>query len=216
MAKAIQIDFVSDVVCPWCVVGLRELERALARLSDVVAPTIALQPFELNPSMVPQGEDLNEHITKKYGNRPSEQMAATRAMLKERGAELGFEIAWRDGSRIYNTFDAHRLLHWAGTQGKEIALKHVLFGAYFSDTQNIADHDVLASKAESVGLDGAEARKVLAEGRYAAEVREAEQTWLNSGIHSVPAVIVNRKFLISGGQTAAVFEDSLREIAAQI
>ena len=215
MAKAIQIEFVSDVVCPWCVIGLRELERALARLTDVVQPTIEMQPFELNPSMAPEGQDLNEHITEKYG-RPTDQMSETRKMLRNRAAELGFTMPMKDGSRVYNTFDAHRLLHWAGLEGRQIELKHALFGAYFSDTQNISDHDVLVAKAESAGLYPVEARKVLTEGLYADEVRQAEQTWMASGIRSVPAVVINRKYLISGGQTAAVFEDSLRKIAAEI
>ncbi len=216
MAKPIQIEFVSDVVCPWCVIGLRGLEQALAKLTDVVTPTITLQPFELNPQMVPEGEDLNEHIAKKYGHRPPEQMKATREMLQSRAKDLGFPMANRDGSRIYNTFDAHRLLHWAETQGKAIALKHELFGAYFSETKNVSDHDVLVAAAERAGLAGTEARKVLTEGRYTSEVREAESMWLSSGINSVPAVVVNRKFLISGGQPAAAFEEALRNIAAQI
>ena len=216
MAKPMQIEFVSDVVCPWCVIGLRGLEQALAKLTDVVAPTITLQPFELNPQMVREGEDLNEHIAKKYGNRPPEQMTAIRNTLQERAKDLGFPMANRDGSRIYNTFDAHRLLHWAETQDKAIALKHELFSAYFSDTKNVSDHDELVAAAERVGLDGAEARKVLTENRYADDVREAERTWVTAGISSVPSVVINRKFLISGGQPAEAFEDALRKIAAQI
>jgi len=216
MPKPMQIEFVSDVVCPWCVIGLRGLEKALSNLKDVVDPTITLQPFELNPQMVPEGEDLNDHIAKKYGARPPEQMAAIRETLQTRAKDLGFAMANRDGSRIYNTFDAHRLLHWAETQDKAIALKHELFGAYFQETQNVADHDVLVAAAERAGLDATEARKVLADGRYAQDVREAERTWLTSGINSVPAVVVNRKYLISGGQPAEAFEEALRNIAAQI
>ncbi len=143
-------------------------------------------------------------------------MAAIRETLQTRAQDLGFAMANRDGSRIYNTFDAHRLLHWAETQDKAIALKHELFGAYFQEAQNVADHDVLVAAAERAGLDAAEARKVLADGRYAQDVREAERTWLTSGINAVPAVVVNRKYLISGGQPAEAFEEALRNIAAQI
>jgi predicted DsbA family dithiol-disulfide isomerase len=211
-----QIDFVSDVVCPWCVIGLRELETALARLGDVVAPDIHLQPFELNPTMPREGQNIAEHMEQKFG-RKLDDSSGVRQALQARAADVGFAMAMREDSRVYNSFDAHRLLHWAGLKGTErqVALKHALFGAYFTDNLNIADTDVLVEKAESVGLDGAEARAVLSSGRYADEVRSAEQGWMRSGINSVPSVVINRKYLISGGQTAAVFEDSLRRIAAE-
>lgn len=214
MAKPIQIDFVSDVVCPWCVIGLRELETALARLGDVVEPQIHFQPFELNPAMPYEGENTDAHIAEKYG-RTSAETAAVRARIQARAADVGFSIKTNAESRIYNSFDAHRLLHWAGLEGRQSELKHALFQAYFSEGLNIADPDVLVAKAESAGLDPVQARDVLASGRYADEVREAEQVWQRAGIHSVPAVVVNRSFLISGGQPADVFEEQLREIAAK-
>ena len=214
MTKAIQIDFVSDVVCPWCAIGLRELETALARLSDTIAPTVQLQPFELNPTMPPEGQNIAEHMLQKFGRRMDES-SGVREALQARANEVGFTMTMSEDSRVYNSFDAHRLLHWAGLQGKQIALKHALFGAYFTENLNIADPDILVAKAESVGLDGAQAREVLASGRYADEVRAAEQAWMRSGINSVPSVVINRKYLISGGQTAAVFEESLRRIAAE-
>jgi predicted DsbA family dithiol-disulfide isomerase len=214
MPKPIQIDFVSDVVCPWCVIGLRELEAALGRLTDVVSPTIHLQPFELNPAMPREGENMADHMKRKFG-RAMDQSSGVRDVLKARAEGLGFAMAMDENSRVYNSFDAHRLLHWAGLKGRQVALKHALFAAYFTENANIADPDVLAAKAESVGLDGAEAREVLRSGRYSDEVRAAEQGWMRSGVNSVPAVIINRKYLISGGQTAAVFEESLRRIAAE-
>lgn len=214
MTKPIQIDFVSDVVCPWCVIGLRELETALARLTDVIEPDIHLQPFELNPTMPSEGQGMAEHMKQKFG-RTIDQMGGARDALRARAAEVGFTMGMREDSRIYNSFDAHRLLHWAGLEGRQVALKHALFGAYFTENLNIADHDILVAKAESVGLDGVQARDVLATGRYRAEVQAAEQKWIQSGISSVPSVVINRKYLISGGQTAAVFEESLRQIAAE-
>lgn len=214
MPKPIQIDFVSDVVCPWCVIGLRELERALSRLTEVVAPAIHLQPFELNPTMPREGQNMAEHLEQKFGRR-MDQTSGVREALLSRAAALGFTMAMNDDSRVYNSFDAHRLLHWAGLHGDQKALKHALFAAYFTEGLNIADPDVLVAKAESVGLDGAAAREVLASGRYADEVRMAEQSWLRAGVNSVPSIVINRKYLISGGQTAAVFEDSLRRIAAE-
>ncbi len=214
MPKPMQIDFVSDVVCPWCVIGLRELETALARLSDVVEPDIHLQPFELNPTLPREGENAGEHFKRKFG-RAMDASSGIRETIRTRAAGLGFTMAFGDDSRIYNSFDAHRLLHWAETQGRQVALKHALFEAYFTRNVNIADPDILVATAESVGLDGAEAREILTSGRYADAVSQAERSWTQSGVNSVPAVVVNRKYLISGGQTADVFESSLRRIAAE-
>ena len=212
--KAMRIDFVSDVVCPWCVIGLKGLEKALENLKGTVDATVALQPFELNPGMAKEGQDVGEHVAQKFGGQTA-QLNAARDAIKARAANLGFTMAMREDSRIYNSFDAHRLLHWAGLKGKGVALKLALFEAYFTDSANISDADVLAARAESVGLDPAEAREVLASGAYKAEVLEAEDMWKRSGISAVPSVIVNRKYLISGGQPAAAYEETLRKIAAE-
>jgi predicted DsbA family dithiol-disulfide isomerase len=208
------IDFVSDVSCPWCIIGLRALEEALARTSDTVAADISFQPFELNPDMPPEGQNIVDHITQKYGSTPA-QSAANRQMIRDRAAGLGFTMAMSDQSRIYNTFDAHRLLHWAELEGHQLALKNALFDAYFTNGQSPADHEVLASAAEKAGLDGAAAREVLASGRYATEVRDAEDLWRSRGINAVPAVVIDGRYLISGGQPPDVFEQALRQIAAQ-
>lgn len=214
MTKPIQIDFVSDIVCPWCAIGLGELEKALANLTDVVEPHIELQPFELNPTMPPEGQGMAEHIEQKFG-RKLDDAGGMRDMIRARAAEVGVTMAMREDSRIYNSFDAHRLLHWAGLEGKQVALKHALFTAYFTDGANIASADVLVGLVEGAGLDPVQAREVLESGRYTDEVRAAEQTWQRAGISSVPAIVINRKYLISGGQPAAVFEESLRKIAAE-
>lgn len=214
MPKPMQIDFVSDVVCPWCVVGLRELERALAKLSGTIAPRIALQPFELNPTLSAKGQSMAELYAEKFG-QPYEQLADRREAVKARAGAVGFVIAMNAESRVYNTFDAHRLLHWAGLEGRQIPLKHALFKAHFTDGRSIGDHEVLVSLAEEAGLDGAKAREILTGGLYRQEVQAAERNWQAAGINSVPAVVINRKHLISGGQTAAVFERALRQIAAE-
>jgi predicted DsbA family dithiol-disulfide isomerase len=216
MSKPIRIDFVSDVSCPWCIIGLGGLEEALSRLDGVVAADIHFQPFELNPDMAPEGENIVEHIGKKYGSTP-EQSAMNRQMIKDRAASVGFTMATSDQSRIYNTFDAHRLLHWAETQGleRQAALKHALFEAYFTLGQNPGDTDVLVAAAQKAGLDGAAAREVLDSGRYADAVRAAEQKWRMAGISAVPAVVINQKYLISGGQPPEAFEEALRSIAAE-
>ena len=210
----LKIDFVSDVSCPWCVIGLKALEQAADRLKDQVVLDLHFQPFELNPQMGPEGQDIAEHLHEKYGASP-EQSQRNREAIAARGAELGFTFRMDQRSRIYNTFDAHRLLHWAAEKGLQAPLKHALFKAYFTDGQNPGSHEVLADLAAQVGLDADEARALLASDRYAAQVREREQFYLHHGIHSVPAVVINERHLIQGGQPVEVFEQALRQIAAQ-
>ncbi|WP_213981345.1 DsbA family oxidoreductase [Sphingomonas sp. dw_22] len=214
--KKLKIDFVSDVSCPWCIIGLRGLEEGLARAGDVVAADIAFQPFELNPAMPREGQNIVEHIAQKYGSTP-EQSAANRAMIRDRAAAVGFTMVTSEASRIYNTFDAHRLLHWAEGQGEGLqkALKLALFEAYFTEGKDPSDPEVLAAAAEKAGLDAETAREVLSSGRYAQEVRDAERLWQSRGINSVPAIVIDGKYLISGGQPPEAFEQALREIAAQ-
>jgi predicted DsbA family dithiol-disulfide isomerase len=214
MTKTLKIDFVSDVVCPWCVIGLGGLQEALDRLAGQIEAEIRFQPFELNPSMPPEGQDLFEHVAQKYG-ATREQSAANRQAIRERAAQVGFEMADRPNGRIYNTFDAHRLLHWAGEVGGQAALKRALFEAYFTEGRNPGDPAVLVAAAAKAGLDPEAAREVVASGRYAGEVRAAERTWREEGVTAVPTVIVNDRYVITGGQPAATFEKALRHIAAE-
>ena len=215
MPQPMKIDFVSDVSCPWCVVGLGGLEEALARVGDLVQADIHFQPFELNPDMPPEGQNIVEHVAQKYGATP-EQSAANRMAIRARAAEVGFTMAMNDQSRIYNTFDAHRLLHWAGIVGGQATLKRALFDAYFTLGRNPSDHDDLVAAAVAAGLDGAEAREVLTTGRYADDVRAEEWKWRSEGISAVPAVVINERYLISGGQPADAFEKAIRHIAAEM
>lgn len=217
MNTPIKIDFVSDVSCPWCVIGLKSLETALQRLQGEVQTEIHFQPFELNPDMPPEGQDINEHLSQKYGSTP-EQMQQAREAIRQRGAAVGFEFSQGKRDHIYNTFDAHRLLHWAhkeGPPGSQHALKMALFSAYFTQGLSPASHEVLLQKVTETGLDPVRARAVLDSDAFAAEVREAEQFYTSHGIHSVPAIILNDQHLISGGQPPEVFEQALRQIATQ-
>ncbi|MDB5964919.1 MAG: oxidoreductase [Polaromonas sp.] len=220
MTTALKIDFVSDVSCPWCAIGLKSLDQALQRVAPDISAELHFQPFELNPTMAAEGQEITEHITEKYGISPA-QAHANRENIRVRGAQVGFRFAAADEpgggrSRIYNTFDAHRLLHWAETLGaaKQKALKEALFKAYFTDGQSPGSHEVLVRVAGEAGLDTAAAAEVLASGRYADEVRAREQFYLGQGVHSVPAVIIIDRHLISGGQPSEVFEQALRQIAA--
>lgn len=219
LTRPLTIDFVSDVVCPWCVVGLGGLEAALEAVrADGITADITFRPFELNPDMAPEGENVGEHIARKYGSTP-EQSAANRAMITSRAAEAweGFEMRMGPDSRIWNTFDAHRLLYWAevtvGPRAQR-ALKEALFRIHFTDGRSLTDPEVLADAAANAGLDRARAVEVLADDLYAAEVRAEEALWRSRGISAVPAVVVEGQYLISGGQPAAVFEEALRKIAA--
>jgi predicted DsbA family dithiol-disulfide isomerase len=214
MTKPLRIDFVSDIACPWCVVGLRGLLTALDAIGGDVAD-IHMQPFELNPDMVPEGENTFEHVRKKYGSTP-ERSAAARQALTDAGARVGFAFNYSPETRIWNTFDCHRLLHWAGLEGRQLALKQALFKAFFTNQLPVNDPQVLANAAAEAGLDPNRAREILSTGQYADEVRHEEQIWIRSGINAVPSVVINGKWLIQGGQPPQVFEQALREILANL
>jgi predicted DsbA family dithiol-disulfide isomerase len=215
MNAPLKIDFVSDVSCPWCAIGLASLERALGTLGDVKAE-LHFQPFELNPAMPAGGQDVTEHLTQKYGTT-REQQQASRDAIRQRGASVGFDFRKEGRDRIYNTFNAHRLLHWAGLEDadKQLALKKALFKAYFTDGRSPEDMEVLFDAAVAAGLDGARAREILSGDEYADDVRAQEEFYTSHGIHAVPAVIVNDRHLIQGGQPPEVFEAALRKIAAE-
>ncbi|RJP70213.1 MAG: DsbA family oxidoreductase [Comamonadaceae bacterium] len=215
--SSLKIDFVSDVSCPWCAVGLGALEEALQKLQGEVSAELHFQPFELNPKMAPEGQDIGEHLAQKYGST-AEQQAQIRNTIRARGAEVGFAFNPEGRGRIWNTFDAHRLLHWAsleGAAGQQHALKKALLAACHTRSEAMAHHDVLLACVREVGLDEARAQAILASDEFAQDVREREAFYTSHGIHSVPAVIINDRHLISGGQPAAVFEQALRQIASE-
>ena len=194
-------------------IGLKSLEQAVANLGGEIEADMHFQPFELNPQMPPEGQDINEHLAEKYGASPA-QSERNREAIRRRGEEVGFKFSMDKRARIYNTFDAHRLLHWAELEGRQLPLKEALFKAYFTDGENPGDHGVLIRLASAVGLDAARAKEILSSSEYAEEVRARERFYQAHGIHAVPAVIVNDRHLIQGGQLAEVFEQALREIAA--
>jgi len=206
-----RIDFISDVACPWCAIGLASFERALAALGPEAAGIeLHFQPFELNPGMAPEGADAAQYLKAKYG-MGDEQLAANRANIAARGAALGFTFGER--AHVWNTFDAHRLLHWAGLQSAaaQLAMKRALLKAYHGEGRNPAAREVLLEAAAAAGLDAGEAAAVIDDTAcFADEVREAESEWQQAGIRSVPSVVIDRRFLVAGGQPPEVFEDALR------
>jgi len=214
MTTTLKIDFVSDVACPWCAIGLASFEQALKDVGADIAVELHFQPFELNPTMGNEGADAAEYLIAKYG-MSREQLAESRKRIAERGAAVGFTFGER--KRVWSTFDAHRLLHWAGVEGppgSQHALKRALLRAYHGEGRNPGAHAVLLELAIAVGLDGERAREVLARNEFADEVREAERFWQQAGINAVPAVVINRRHLVSGGQPPEVFAQALRQIAA--
>ena len=211
---SVRIDFVSDVACPWCAIGLASFEQALKDVGADIAVELHFQPFELNPTMGNEGADAAEYLIAKYG-MTREQLAENRRRIAERGRAVGFTFGER--KRVWSTFDAHRLLHWAGVEGppgSQHALKRALLRAYHGEGRNPGAHAVLLELAIAVGLDGERAREVLARNEFADEVREAERFWQQAGINAVPAVVINRRHLVSGGQPPEVFAQALRQIAA--
>lgn len=214
MSTPIKIDFVSDVACPWCAVGLESLEAAMARVGDGLQVELHFQPFELNPQMPAEGEDSVEHLTRKYGIT-AEQAAANGEAIRARGESLGFEFRMDKRRRVVNTFDAHRLLHWAGESGQESqrVLKHALLRAYFTEGEDVSSPEVLLRLVGVAGLEIERARQILASGEYAEAVRAQEQFYQQQGITAVPSVIFNDRHLIQGGQSVETFEQALRQLS---
>lgn len=208
--KPLRIDIVSDVVCPWCVVGYKQLDEALQQTNTDYE--IHWHPFELNPDMPAEGQNMREHIVEKYGSTP-EQSDESRARITEAGAQVGFDFNFTDELRMHNTFNLHQLLHWAETQGQRHELKQALFSAHFTDGRNISDKEVLADIAAETGLDRSEALAVLEDQRFASEVREEEQHWQRQGVRSVPAIIFNERHLVSGAQGVENFSHILKQLA---
>lgn len=206
----LHIDIVSDVVCPWCIIGYRQLAQALDATGT--AHEIHWHPFELNPDMPPEGQNLRDHIIEKYGSTP-EQSQQSRTQMATIGAELGFDFRFSDDTRMHNTYNTHQLLHWAGLQDRLHDLKQALFAAHFTDQRNLSDIVTLADIAAEIGLDRDEALAVLTDQRFAAQVREAESFWQGKGIHAVPAIIFNRRHLVTGAQGVENYSDILRQLA---
>jgi predicted DsbA family dithiol-disulfide isomerase len=214
MNKNLKIDIVSDISCPWCIIGYQALNQALSNLAPEVQADITWKPFELNPQMPKEGQEITEHITQKYGITV-EQSEQNRAAIRDRGLSAGYEFGNRGGGRIYNTFDAHRLLHWTHELSKQTDLKLALFDLYFQQNGNPSDHQQLLAVVERLGLDTTEAKQILDSDKYAVDVRKQQQFYQSAGVSAVPAVIVNDKHLISGGQLTETFEQALKQIAAE-
>ncbi len=214
----IRVDFVSDVTCPWCAIGLASLEQALQAVGNLMEIDLRFQPFELNPQMGPDGQDVSEYLTQKYGSSREEQ-AQTHETIRLRGADVGFEFAPGGRGRVWNTLDAHRLIYWAGEEGKpgqQLSLKRALMEAYHGRAQSPANKEVLLKAAAEAGLNERRAREVLEGDEFAHSVRERENFYAANGIQSVPSVVLNGRYLVTGGQPPHVFEQMLRQLQQEL
>ncbi|RAI66276.1 DsbA family oxidoreductase [Pseudomonas fluorescens] len=212
MTSSVTIDFVSDVVCPWCALGATALEQAIENVAGEISVELTYKPFELNPDMPAEGEQAVEHLMRKYG-RTAADVTAGKAMQIARGEAIGFKFDLEKRTHFYNTFDAHRLLLWALQEGRQVELKKVLLQAYFSEGQNPSDQSTLVRLAIEAGLDGTSAQEVLASGAFAEELRELEAYYRQRGINSVPAMVLNGRHLVSGSQSVEYYEQMLRQMA---
>jgi len=205
----LRIDIISDVMCPWCIIGYRQLAQALEATGT--PHEIQWHPFELNPTMPPEGQDTFEHISEKYGSTRA-QSEQSRAQMTALGKDLGFDFGWGEGSRMHNTFNTHQLLHWAETQGRKHEMKQALFSAHFTHRRDLSDINVLADIASENGLDRDEALAVLADQRFAKDVREIEAFWTKQGIQGVPAVVFDRQHLVTGAQGVDNYTNILKQL----
>jgi predicted DsbA family dithiol-disulfide isomerase len=214
MKDKIKIDIVSDVVCPWCAIGYKRLEQAITEMGIQDRITIEWQPFELNPNMPIEGQDVEEHITEKYGSTPEQQKESQERMTTF-GAELDFKFDYFKGMRMANTFDAHVLLEYAKEKGKQTELKLRLMSAFFGEHKNVSNRDVLKKEIEVVGLNAVEAFAILDNKEMRTNVKSVERYWQDLGVNSVPTVVFNRKSAVTGAQPVDVYKQILTELISE-
>ncbi len=210
MTDTLRIDIVSDVMCPWCIIGYRQLAQALD--ASGADHEIHWHPFELNPNMPAEGQNVREHIIEKYGSTP-EQSEQSRNQMTAIGEELGFPFRFAEDMRMHNTFNAHQLLHWAGTMDRKHDLEMAMFTAHFTNRRDLSDTAVLADIAGEIGLDRVAALDVLERQQFAEETRALEQFWIKQGIQGVPAVVFNGRHLVTGAQGVENYSRMLAHLA---
>ncbi len=210
--QPLRIDIVSDVVCPWCIIGYKQVEKALTLLPEPVEAEFHWHPFELNPDMPPEGEDAAQHIQRKYGRSP-EEGKAVREHIKSTAAGLGFPFGEGGARRLVNTFAAHKLLTRAGD--KQTALKLALFSAYFQQGKDVSDEATLLDIAQATGLDRPTCADWLRDEGLAQQVRGEQAYWRDENISGVPAIIFDGKYMVPGAQSAETFAQVIGKVLAR-
>ncbi|CDF79399.1 2-hydroxychromene-2-carboxylate isomerase/DsbA-like thioredoxin domain [Formosa agariphila KMM 3901] len=211
MTEKLKIDIVSDVVCPWCAIGYKRLEKAITELGIQDQVEIEWQPFELNPNMPITGQNVQEHIEEKYG-ATLEQQKESQQHMTDVGAELGFTFDYFDDMRMVNTFDAHVLLEYAHKFGKQTELKMKLMTSFFSERKDVSDQSILKQALLDVGLNAEEGLALLDNSEARTEIKNKEKYWQQMGVSSVPTIVFNRKSAVTGAQPVDVFKSVLKEI----
>ncbi|MGI9286465.1 MAG: DsbA family oxidoreductase [Pseudomonadales bacterium] len=212
MKQSVHVDIVSDIVCPWCIIGYRQFEQAFNKLKEQLTVSIHWQPFQLNPAMPLSGESMLERNAAKYGS-PLVDLACQKSSVIQLGSSLGITFNYHDEMRVYNTLYAHQLLHWAGKRGRQTELKIALLEAYFTHGKNVTDIETLADTAQSVGLERREALSIIIEGRYLKPVLQLEQEWRSRGVQSVPTFVFDNKIVLEGAPGVAAFTEVInREV----
>jgi len=214
MEDKIKIDIVSDVVCPWCIIGYKRLEKAIIELGIQDKIEIEWQPFELNPNMPKEGQNLREHISEKYGSNEQQQKESQKTMT-EAGAALDFTFNYSEDTRMVNTFEAHILLDYAQEFGKQTELKLQLIKSFFTDQKDVSDRAVLKEALLEVGLNADKALALLDKPAVIQDVRNKQQYWKEMGVNSVPTVVFNRKSAVTGAQPVETFKEILTQLIAE-
>lgn len=212
MNNKIKLDIISDVVCPWCIVGYKRLEVAINELDLQDRVEIEWQPFELNPDMSKDGENLRAHMLRKYGVTQEESDNA-RVNIAAQGSEYGFDFNFFTEMKIVNTRDAHQLLSYAYQVGLQQALQMRLFAAYFSEQKDVSDRTVLLTEAQSVGLDSAAVALALDDPERRSDITNQEALWQQQGVSGVPTVIFNRTRALTGAHPQSTYQEALQALA---
>lgn len=206
-----KVEIWSDVVCPFCYIGKRKFETALANFAAQDKVEVVWKSFQLDPEMDNRaGLNVHEYLGKRKGGTPADGKRMNDNMAAI-AAEVGLEFNF-DKAIINNTLAAHRLLHWAKTQGRQNELKERIFKAYYTEGQDPADYNTLVQLAQEVGLDAAAARQVLEENRYAADVKQDQNQAHQLGVQGVPFYVFNQKYAVSGAQSPEMFRQVLEKV----
>ncbi|MDD3320231.1 MAG: DsbA family oxidoreductase [Paludibacter sp.] len=211
MKDKIMIDIVSDVVCPWCIIGYKRLEKAIVEMGIQDKVEIEWQPFELNSNMPVEGENIDEHISRKYGTR-QEDNTRSKAQLSKLGAELNFKFDYFDTMKMPNTRDAHILIEYAKENGKQTEMNLRLVEAFFSERKDISSREVLIQELKRIGLDEKEGLARLENESYREQIKVNEAVWQNKGVRSVPTIVFNAKSALTGAQPIHVYKQVLADL----
>lgn len=214
MNGKIKVDIVSDVVCPWCVIGYKRLDQAITERGLQDRVEIEWQPFEINPDMPPDGEELGAHTARKYGSTPEDSLRFREQMMTL-GEELGFAFDFFEGMHIVNTRDAHVLLEYAKEEGRQTELKLHLFELYFNQHKDVSDRKILHGAIRRIGLDVDVAFARLEDEDARNHVQQQEAFWQRRGISGVPTMIFNQSKGLVGAQPVGVYKEVLEELIGE-